>query len=95
MCNKCVPLDKKIEHYEKIAVSIGDRVTVERLMALIADLRAQKAAFIPSKSSKTRPISGIGPSAQDGSGQNHDCDKSGGDSLVSIFKETASANRGR
>jgi hypothetical protein len=39
MCNKCAPLDKKIEHYEKIAVSIGDRVTVERLMALIADLR--------------------------------------------------------
>jgi hypothetical protein len=49
MCNKCVPLDKKIEHYEKIVVSIGDRVTVERLMALIADLRAQKAAFHPEQ----------------------------------------------
>jgi hypothetical protein len=43
MCDKCAPLDKKIEHYEKIAVSIGDRVTVERLMALIDDLKAQKA----------------------------------------------------
>jgi hypothetical protein len=45
MCDKCAKLDKKIEHYETILVSIGDRVTVERLMALVADLRAQKAAL--------------------------------------------------
>jgi len=34
-----VILDKKIEHYETILVSIGDRATVERLMAMIADLQ--------------------------------------------------------
>ena len=33
MCDKCEKLDKKIEHYETIVVSIGDRATVERLMA--------------------------------------------------------------
>jgi hypothetical protein len=49
MCDKCAPLDKKIEHYEKIAVSIGDRVTVERLMALIDDLKAQKAVLHPEQ----------------------------------------------
>jgi len=49
MCDKCAPLDKKIEHYEKMIVSIGDRVTVERLMALVADLRAQKAALHPEQ----------------------------------------------
>jgi hypothetical protein len=54
MCDKCAPLDKKIEHYEKIAVSIGDRVTVERLMALIDDLKAQKAVLHPEQSSKAR-----------------------------------------
>jgi hypothetical protein len=47
MCVKCAKLDKKIEHYETILVSIGDRVTVERLMAMVANLRAQKAALHP------------------------------------------------
>jgi hypothetical protein len=47
MCDKCAKLDKKIEHYETILVSIGDRVTVERLMAMVANLRAQKAALHP------------------------------------------------
>jgi len=49
MCDKCVELDKKIEHYERILVSIGDRGTVERLMAMIADLQAQKAALHPEQ----------------------------------------------
>jgi hypothetical protein len=49
MCNKCAELDKKIEHYETILVSIGDRVTVERLMAMVANLRAQKAALHPEQ----------------------------------------------
>jgi hypothetical protein len=49
MCDKCEQLDKKIEHYEKILVSIGDRVTVERLVALIDDLQAQKAVLHPEQ----------------------------------------------
>ena len=49
MCDKCAKLDKKIEHYETILVSIGDRVTVERLMALVAELQAQKAALHPEQ----------------------------------------------
>jgi hypothetical protein len=49
MCDKCEKLDKKIEHYETILVSIGDRATVERLMTMIADLQAQKAALHPEQ----------------------------------------------
>jgi hypothetical protein len=49
MCDKCTKLDKKIEHYETMIVSIGDRVTVERLMALVAELQAQKAALHPEQ----------------------------------------------
>jgi hypothetical protein len=49
MCDKCEELDKKIDHYETILVSIGDRATVERLMAMIADLQAQKAALHPEQ----------------------------------------------
>jgi hypothetical protein len=49
VCDKCEQLNEKIEHYEKMAVSIGDRVTVERLMALIDNLQAQKAALHPEQ----------------------------------------------
>jgi hypothetical protein len=49
MCDKCAKLDKKIEHYETMLVSIGDRVTVERLMALVGELQAQKAALHPQQ----------------------------------------------
>jgi hypothetical protein len=47
MCDKCAVLDKKIDHYEQILISIGDRVTVERLHAMIADLQAQKVVLHP------------------------------------------------
>jgi len=49
MCDKCEELDKKIEHYETMIVSIGDRGTVERLMAMVAELQAQKAALHPEQ----------------------------------------------
>ena len=44
MCGKYAELDKKIDHYRQILLSIGDQVTVERIEALIADLQAQKNA---------------------------------------------------
>jgi hypothetical protein len=49
MCDKCAKLDEKIEHNETILVSIGDRVTVDRFMAMVANLRAQKAALHPEQ----------------------------------------------
>jgi hypothetical protein len=49
MCDKCVKLDKKIEHYETMIVSIGDRVTVDRLMAMVENLQRQKAELHPEQ----------------------------------------------
>jgi hypothetical protein len=49
MCDKCAQLNKRIEHYETMIVSIGDRVTVERLMAMVAELQAQKEALHPEQ----------------------------------------------
>ena len=49
MCDKCDDLDKKIEHYRRILLSIGDQITVERLAGLIGDLKAQKAALHPEQ----------------------------------------------
>jgi len=59
MCEKCAELDKKIEHYGRMLLSIGDQITVERIEALIADLQAQKATLHPEQkqqaASPTRP----------------------------------------
>jgi hypothetical protein len=53
MCDKCAELDKKIEHYSRMLLSIGDQITVERIKAMIGDLQAQKAThFILSKSTR-------------------------------------------
>ena len=45
MCETCKELDKKIEHYETIALSLNDQLTVDRIKALIAKLDAQKKAL--------------------------------------------------
>jgi hypothetical protein len=45
MCEKCDELDKKIEHYGRILLSIGDQLTVDRIRAMIRDLQAQKATL--------------------------------------------------
>jgi hypothetical protein len=49
MCDKCVELDKKIEHYREITLAIGDELTIERIKALIGDLQAQKAILHPEQ----------------------------------------------
>ena len=49
MCDKCVELDKKIEHYREITLAIGDELTIERIKALIGDLKAQKAILHPEQ----------------------------------------------
>ena len=49
MCDKRAGLDVKIEHYERIRLSIGDQVTVDRIKELVAEMNAQKAKFHPEK----------------------------------------------
>jgi hypothetical protein len=49
MCDKCVELDKTIERYLRILLSIGDQVTVDRTKELIAELQAKKAALHPEQ----------------------------------------------
>jgi hypothetical protein len=49
MCEKCVKLDEKIEHYRGMTLAIGDQLTVEQIKALIEDLQAQKAVLHPEQ----------------------------------------------
>jgi hypothetical protein len=47
MCEKCIELDKKIEHYGQLSSWITDQKTIEQLGLFIEKLRAEKAALHP------------------------------------------------
>jgi hypothetical protein len=49
MCEKCEQLDKRIEHYRKLLLGIGDQLTVDGIKSLMNDLKAQKALLHPEQ----------------------------------------------
>ncbi len=49
MCDRCVELDAKIEHYRKLASAISDQLTVERVADLIEAMEARKAQLHPEQ----------------------------------------------
>jgi hypothetical protein len=42
MCEKCVEIDEKVEHYRSLASRLLDSATIKGIEALIADLLALK-----------------------------------------------------
>ena len=49
MCDKCVELDGKIEHYRFMASRITDQAMLDGIKELIERAKDQKAALHPSK----------------------------------------------
>jgi hypothetical protein len=49
MCEKCIEYDKKLERYRRIASSIRDELTIERINKAIADAVAEKAKLHPDQ----------------------------------------------
>ena len=49
MCDTCDQLEEKIVHYRKVATAMTDQLTIERILALVTELEAQKAALHPRK----------------------------------------------
>jgi hypothetical protein len=49
MRDKCIQLDKEIEHYERQASGIADELTLERIRESVQEMRAQKAALHPDE----------------------------------------------
>jgi hypothetical protein len=47
MCDKCVELDEKIAHYERIRSSINDQLTIDRIKELVEQMQAQKSDLHP------------------------------------------------
>jgi hypothetical protein len=49
MCDKCVELDGKIEHYQRMASRITDQAMLDGIKELIARAKAEKAALHPEQ----------------------------------------------
>jgi hypothetical protein len=49
MCDKCQLLEKKMERYRRVANSINDQLTIDRLNELIEDMEAEKAKLHPDQ----------------------------------------------
>jgi hypothetical protein len=47
MCDKCVELNGKIEHYQRMSSRITDQSTLDGIKELIAKMKAQKATLHP------------------------------------------------
>jgi len=49
MCEKCVELDGKIEHYQRMSDRITDQPTLDGIKELIEQMKALKAALHPEQ----------------------------------------------
>jgi FAD/FMN-containing dehydrogenase len=49
MCDKCLELDGKIEHYQRISASLTDQLTLDRIKEMVEKMKAQKAALHPEQ----------------------------------------------
>ena len=49
MCEKCVELDGKIEHYRRLSSRITDQPTLDGIKKLIEEINAQKAVLHPEQ----------------------------------------------
>jgi hypothetical protein len=49
MCEKCIEIDGKIEHYRRLASRIDDQLILDGIKELIERMKAQKAALHPEQ----------------------------------------------
>ena len=49
MCDECVEIDSKIEHYQRMASRITDQAMLDGIKELIERMKAQKAVLHPEK----------------------------------------------
>jgi hypothetical protein len=49
MCEKCIELDSKIEHYHVLASRVTDQPVLDGIKNLIEQMQAEKAALHPEQ----------------------------------------------
>ena len=47
MCDKCVKIDEKIAHYRRLAASVTDQLTIDRIGDMIREMQAAKSQLHP------------------------------------------------
>jgi hypothetical protein len=52
MCEQCVEIDKKVEHYRLLASRLTDQLTLDGIEQLIERMQTRKAALHPEQMSK-------------------------------------------
>ena len=49
MCEKCVEVDRRIEHYQNLSSCVTDQIAQEGVRILIAKYRADRKAMHPDQ----------------------------------------------
>ena len=49
MCDRCVELDRKIEHYHRLASRFADQALLDGIRGLIVRAEVEKAALHPDQ----------------------------------------------
>jgi hypothetical protein len=49
MCEKCIEIDTKIEHYQQLSRLIIDQPTLDGIKQLIEQMKAEKIALHPEQ----------------------------------------------
>ena len=49
MCDKCQELENKIQRYRRLAFSVNDQLTIDRINQLIKDIEAEKTKLHPDQ----------------------------------------------
>ena len=49
MCDKCVEIDGRIEHYRRLSSGVTDQATLYGIKKLIEQMKARKAALHPEQ----------------------------------------------
>jgi hypothetical protein len=49
MCEKCIEVDGKIAHYQRMAFRMTDQAMLDGIKELIEQMKALKAAFHPEQ----------------------------------------------
>jgi hypothetical protein len=63
MCEKCVEIDEKVEHYRSLASRLLDGATIKGIVALIADLLALKEQLHPAQDQRQKSLNRSGDSS--------------------------------
>ena len=49
MCDRCIELDKKIEHLQTLAARVQDQMTTDGIAQLVRELRDEKKKLHPDQ----------------------------------------------